>query len=162
MKVKRLSLLALFIALSAVGAEIKFPGMLKSVALDSFPAIVAGGLLGGAPGAVVGALGHLLSALFGGFPLGPMHLMIAAEMAVLVWLFAIFYRNNKKYMAGIFFIIGNAFVAPIPFIFIYGKMITFAMIPSLFISSAINTILAIVILPRLSSAVIRKKHEFHQ
>lgn len=162
MKTKTLSLLALFIALSAVGAQIKIPALTDTVALDAFPALLAGGLLSGGAGAVAGALGHLLSALFASFPLGPLHLLIAAEMAVLVWIFAMLYQNNKRYTAGIIFIIGNAIVAPIPYIFIISKSFYLLIVPVLLIGSVLNTVIAMVILPRLSSILIRKKQDIHQ
>lgn len=162
MNVKRLSWLALFIALSAVGAAIKIPAYEGSVAFDAFPAIIAGGLLGGGAGAIVGALGHLLSALIVGFPLGPMHLLIAGEMAVLVWIFAIFYKNKQKYLAGILFVLGNTFAAPVPFIFLINKAFYVAIIPSLLIASVLNTAIALVILPRLSAVWSKKKQEAHQ
>lgn len=162
MKAKMISLLALFIALSAVGAAIKIPSPVGSVALDAFPAILAGGLLGGGAGAIVGALGHLLSALIAGFPLGPMHLLIAGEMAVLVWLFAIFYNHHKKYTAGILFVLGNTFIAPIPFIFLINKAFYATMILPLLIGSVLNTVIAMVILPRLFSVFPMKNREVHQ
>lgn len=150
MKGKMLSLLALFIALSAVGAAIKIPAVVGSVALDASPALLAAALLGAGPGAVVGAFGHLLSALLSGFPLGPMHLLIAVEMAVLAWIFGILYKDKKKIIAGIVFILGNAFIAPIPFIFLINKGFYIAILPSLLIGSIINTVISLVLIPRLS------------
>ncbi|MCQ6279215.1 ECF transporter S component [Bacillus sp. EB600] len=153
MKGKMLSLLALFIALSAVGAAIKIPAVVGSVALDASPALLAAALVGAGPGAVVGAFGHLLSALLSGFPLGPMHLLIAAEMAVLAWIFGVLYKNNKKIIAGLVFIFGNAFVAPIPFIFLMNIGFYISIVPSLLIGSIINTLISLVLIPRLSSLI---------
>lgn len=151
MSIKKISLLALMIALSAVGASIKIPAVVDSVALDALPALLAAALLGVRAGAITGALGHLLSALIGGFPLGPMHLLIAAEMALLVWIFGALYIRNQKILAGLVFVAGNAFVAPIPFIFLMNIGFYTAIVPSLLIGSAINTILALILVPRLSS-----------
>jgi hypothetical protein len=151
MSIKKISLLALMIALSAVGASIKIPAIVDSVALDALPALLAAALLGVRAGAITGALGHLLSALIGGFPLGPMHLLIAVEMALLVWIFGVLYNRNKKIVAGLVFVAGNAFVAPIPFIFLMNIGFYTAIVPSLVIGSAINTILALILIPRLSS-----------
>lgn len=148
---KKMSLLALMIALSAVGASIKIPAVVDSVALDALPALLAAALLGVRAGAITGALGHLLSALIGGFPMGPMHLIIAFEMAVLVWVFGILYQQNKKILAGIVFVAGNAFVAPIPFIFLMNQGFYAAIVPSLLIGSILNTVLALLLIPRLSS-----------
>ena len=96
MNIKKISLISLFIALSVAGASIKIPAIVSSVALDMVPALLAGVILGGGPGALIALLGHLLSAFIGGMPLSPFHFMIAVEMALLVWLFAIVYRKGKK------------------------------------------------------------------
>lgn len=163
MSIKKISLLALMIALSAVGASIKIPAVIDSVALDALPALLAAALLGVRAGAITGALGHLLSALIGGFPLGPMHLLIAVEMALLVWIFGVLYNRNKKILAGLVFVAGNAFVAPIPFIFIMNIGFYTAIVPSLLIGSAINTVLALILIPRLSSVAqyVLKKKDVH-
>src|SRR5699024_11235420 len=60
---KKMSLLALFIALSVIGASIKIPAVIGSVALDVFPALFASVLIGKRTGAVVAGLGHILTAL---------------------------------------------------------------------------------------------------
>lgn len=153
MKMQMVSWLAMFTALSAVGAAIKIPAVVGSVALDVFPSLLAAALLGSGPGAIVAAFGHLLSAVLGGFPLGPSHFFIAVEMAVLVWLFGILYKNGKKASATVLFILGNAFVAPIPFIFLMSKEFYLAIVPSLLIGSIINTAITLVAIPRLSSLV---------
>ena len=46
MNVRTISTLAVFIALSVVGAFIKIPSPIGSMALDSFPALLAAALLG--------------------------------------------------------------------------------------------------------------------
>ena len=150
---KMVSWLAMFTALSAVGAAIKIPAVVGSVALDVFPSLLAAAILGSGAGAIVAAFGHLLSAVLGGFPLGPSHFFIAVEMAVLVWLFGILYKNGKKASAIVIFILGNAFVAPLPFIILVNKGFYLAIVPSLLIGSIINTAIAFVAIPRLSSLV---------
>lgn len=42
MKGKKINILAIFIAISVVGAFIKIPSFIGSVALDSFPSLIAG------------------------------------------------------------------------------------------------------------------------
>lgn len=151
MKSRILSFLALFSALSAVGAAIKIPSNVGSVAFDVFPALLAAALLGSGAGAIVGALGHLLSALIAGFPLGPLHVLIAIEMALLVFIFGVLYKKNKKGTASILFILANAFAAPLPFIVIMNKAFYIALVPSLLIGSIINTLIAVVAIPRLKA-----------
>jgi len=152
-KGKLVSWLAMFTALSTVGAAIKIPAIVGSVALDVFPSLLAAALLGSGAGAIVAAFGHLLSAVLGGFPLGPMHFFIAVEMAVLVWLFGILYKNGKKAAAFVLFIFGNAIVAPLPFILLMSKGFYLAIVPSLLIGSIINTVITFVVIPHLSSLV---------
>jgi uncharacterized membrane protein len=152
-KNRKLSWFAMFIALSAAGAFIKIPAVIGSVALDALPALLAAGLLGGAAGAAVGGIGHLLSAMASGMPLGPFHVLIAGEMALLVYLFGVLYRNGKRWQAGALFIMGNSFAAPLPFIMLMGKSFYLAIVPSLFLGSILNTVLAYVVLPRIARVI---------
>src|SRR5699024_11545012 len=76
MTAKRISYLALFIALSVIGGLITLTSPVGSIALDSFPALIAAVWIGKNSGAIVGTVGHLMSALLGGFVLGPFHIMI--------------------------------------------------------------------------------------
>lgn len=147
---KQASILAMFIALSVVGALIKIPAIVGSVAIDLFPALIAAVLLGGRSGALIASFGHLLSALIVGMPLGPFHLLVAAEMAGLVWVFGNLYRGERKILAIMTFIIGNGFIAPLPFLFFVGTGFYTALVPSLVVGSLLNISLAIVLLPRLS------------
>ncbi|MBF0705343.1 ECF transporter S component [Alkalihalobacillus hwajinpoensis] len=153
---KRASLLAMFIALSVVGALIKIPSVIGSVALDAFPALVAAVLLGSRSGAVIAGFGHLLSALIVGFPLGPMHLLIAAEMAVLVWLFGALYEKSKRKIAVGLFLVGNGVIAPLPFLFMLGTGFYMAIMPGLVVASAINLVLAMALIPRLATIFEKK------
>lgn len=165
MKGKQISWLAMFIALSVVGAMIKIPAVVTSVALDSFPALLAAALLGGPYGAIVAGAGHLLSAFFGGMPLGALHVLIAAEMAVLAWIFAVFYAHGKKYIASILFFLGNTFAAPLPFLFLMGKAFYIGLIPSLLLGALVNTVIALLLIPRLQpifSGIIGKKSDVKQ
>jgi uncharacterized membrane protein len=148
MSARKMSLLALFIALSVIGASIKIPSFVGSIALDAFPALLAAVLLGKKRGAIVAGFGHLVSALIAGFPLGPMHLVIAVEMAVLVWCFGIIYQTGKKIIAGLFFILTNSFLAPLPFIFMLGIGFYVSILLSLLIGATFNTIIALILIPR--------------
>ncbi|MBY0121184.1 ECF transporter S component [Bacillus sp. S/N-304-OC-R1] len=153
MKSTKMALIALLVALTAIGAAIKIPAVIGSVALDAFPALLAAALLGGPSGAVVGAMGHLLSALIGGMPMGPFHGIVAIEMAILAFMFAAFYQKGLKWQAGVLFVIGNAFVAPLPFLFLMSKEFYLSIVPSLFIGSTMNTVLAFIITPRLAKLI---------
>ena len=109
----RITLLALFIALAAVGANVKIMG---SIAFDALPAFLAAMLLGSKEGAIAGAAGHLFSALLAGFPMTlPMHLVIAAEMAAICYLtgWLVHKRNFPLWGAAIPAFALNAFVSPL-------------------------------------------------
>ncbi|MFT8320216.1 MAG: ECF transporter S component [Bacillus sp. (in: firmicutes)] len=157
MKGKKISILALFIALSTVGAFIKIPGMVGSVALDSFPSLLAGVMLGGVSGGVVAGIGHLLSAFLAGFPLGSFHFIICVEMFLLVLFFSLLYRIGKKYMAYCFFIVANSIILPLPFLFLMSKAFYFMITPSLFLSAMINAAVAYLLLARLETTSLWRK-----
>ena len=142
---KKISWISLFVALSVIGAMIKIPALIGSVALDIFPALVASALFGGGIGAFIGGLGHFVSALLGGMPLGPLHIIITLEMALLVWLFGFLYNKGKKWASALVFWFTNAVVAPLPFLFILGPAFYLGIIPSLLVGSALNMIIALVI-----------------
>jgi hypothetical protein len=148
MSARKMSLLALFIALSVIGASIKIPSFVGSIALDAFPALLGVVLIGKKNGAMVATFGHLISAYFAGFPLGPMHLVIAVEMAILVWGFGFVYQKGKRIIAGLFFILTNSFLAPLPFIFMLGTGFYVSILPSLLVGATFNTIIALILIPR--------------
>jgi len=96
--------------------------------------------------------------MIGGMPLGLFHVLIAFEMAVLVWVFGYFYRKGKRVLGGVIFVVGNTFLANLPFLFIIGTGFYTGMIPSLFIGSLLNTILAILLAPSLSAYFAKRLH----
>lgn len=149
----RMAWIAMLMALTVIGAAIKIPAIIGSVALDSFPALLAAALLGGPAGAVVGGAGHVLSALIGGMPLGPLHGLVAIEMALLAFIFSLFYKNGKRWQGALLFILGNTFAAPLPFLFLLNKAFYLSVVPSLLIGSVLNAAIAIIVIPRLAKAV---------
>ncbi|MFJ7366049.1 ECF transporter S component [Peribacillus frigoritolerans] len=149
MDVRKISAIAIFIALSAVGAMIKIPSPIGSIALDSFPALLAAVILGPVSGAIVAGLGHIISAFIGGMTLGPFHFLIMVEMAVLTWMFSILYINGKKVGAFFLFFISNAFVLALPFAFLISPGFYTLLVPGLTVAAALNVVLAALLLPRL-------------
>ncbi|MGE7765413.1 ECF transporter S component [Peribacillus sp. NPDC096540] len=149
MNVRKISAIAIFIALSAVGAMIKVPSPIGSIALDSFPALLAAVVLGPVSGAIVAGLGHIISAFIGGMILGPFHFLIMVEMAVLVWMFGVLYVHGKKIGAFFLFFIGNAFILALPFAFLVSPEFYTMLVPGLTGATAINVVLAALLLPRL-------------
>lgn len=126
---KRLTITALLLALSVLLANVKFPGILSSISLDAAPALVAAVFLGAGPGMAVGALGHLVSALFGGFPLGgPAHLLVAAIMAGVLLAFTVAYRRFGRIAGGICFVFCNGVLSPLAMAPLYGFGFFLAMV----------------------------------
>jgi uncharacterized membrane protein len=155
----KITLLALFIAMAAVGANIKIFG---SVAFDSMPAFLAAALLGGPYGAIAGILGHLFSALLSGFPLTlPMHLVIAAEMGIICFVTGYICNNIKLpipkndtarqsvqiFIAMILAFLLNGFVSPLILIVWpgMGLSVYFLYLTPLVLASAANVALAYIL-----------------
>lgn len=149
MKGKKINILAIFIAISVVGAFIKIPSFIGSVALDSFPSLIAGVFFGGLAGGMVAAFGHLVSALIGGLPLGMFHLFIALEMFILVVMYTKIYHMGNKIVSYLFFVLANAAILPLPFLWLLGKGFYISMIPVLLIGAVLNGIIAQLLMPRL-------------
>lgn len=141
---RRLATLAMLIALSTVGANLKIPSITGTPAFDSFPGFLGTLILGPADGALVAALGHLLTAFTAGFPLTlPLHLVIAAGMAAVVALFALFYRLSPWLGIGVGIAL-NGLLLPALFIPLpgFGKAFFLAMVVPLLIASALNIVVA--------------------
>ncbi len=82
MKTRTLVIAAMLIALSFIGANIKISG---SIAFDSMPAFFGALVLGPVAGGIIGLIGHLLTAVFSGFPFGlPVHIIVAVMMYIAV------------------------------------------------------------------------------
>ena len=143
--VKRLSIMAIFIALSAVGALIKIPSPVGTIGMDSAPGFFCALAFGGVTGAVVIAFGHLLTSAVVGFPMTiPIHLYIAFQMA----LWALCYRwvNEKLGLipAVIVAIILNGVVSALAMFPIMGMGGVLGLMPFLVVGAAINVIISAV------------------
>ena len=136
--------MAILIGLSAAGACVKIPALTGTPALDSAPGYFAALALGAGQGAVVAALGHLLTALTAGFPLGlALHVLIAAGMAGCAAVVAV---AGKRYLWAGFAVgvLGNGLVFPALFILLpgFGPAFFTAMVVPLLVASALNLGLA--------------------
>lgn len=141
--VKRLSIMAIFIALSAVGALIKIPSPVGTIGMDSAPGFFSALAFGGLTGAIVIAFGHLLTSAVVGFPLTvPVHLYVALQMA----LWAAVYRwvNEKLGLipAVIAGIILNGVVSAFAMLPMMGMGGVLGLLPFLVVGAAINVIIS--------------------
>lgn len=143
---KRIARIAILVALSAVGAFIKLPSPTGTVALDSAPGFVAAAAFGPVEGSIVGALGHMFSALITGFPLGlPVHLLVAAATFVWVGAFGWVARRVNIWVAIPVGIILNGVGGAALLIPIYGVGIFATLVLPLLVGSTINIIIAVAV-----------------
>lgn len=147
-RLRKIILAAIFCAIAVVGAYIKVPG--SSIAFDSFPAFLAAMLMGGAYGAVIGSLGHMISALLAGFPFTlPLHIVIAVEMAAICFVTGQLAKKGGKMIivaAAVAFVL-NAFISPAVLIFWPGMGFAayLGVLPLLALASLANVVLASVL-----------------
>lgn len=154
---KRVGLIAVFVALSAVGAMIKIPGPLASVALDSAPGFFSALAFGSWEGMAVIALGHLLTAGLAGFYLTvPVHLAIAGEMAVAA--FAVRWTQRKLGLipAVIVGVLLNGVAAPFILWPMGGMAAVLGAMPVLVIGSGVNLVAAAVVYQALKGTPLIK------
>jgi uncharacterized membrane protein len=109
LKVKKIVLIALFIAISAILSNFK---IFSTVAFDSMPAFLAATLISPIAGGLVGALGHMLTAYTSGFPFTvPIHIFIAVLMFIIVSIYGVLFKKFNKYIAIIIAILLNGPIA---------------------------------------------------
>ena len=143
--VKRLSIMAIFIALSAVGALIKIPSPVGTIGMDSAPGFFSALAFGGLEGAIVIAFGHLLTSAVVGFPMTiPVHLYIAFQMAL--WALAYCWVNKKLGLipAVIVGIILNGVVSSFAMLPMMGMGGVLGLMPFLIIGAALNVIISAI------------------
>ncbi|OEG63217.1 MAG: ECF transporter S component [Halanaerobium sp. MDAL1] len=152
LKTSLLVKIALLVALSVVGSYIKFPGPVGSIALDSLPGYLGVIIIGGPAGALVLALGHLLSALNSGFVLGAIHFLIAAIMGVCGLIFSYLIKKNV-YLAVAITTFVNGVVSAAVLIPFFGSPFFYATAPVLTTASFVNILLAVIIAKYLKDRV---------
>ena len=140
---KRMVVMAFFIALSVVGAMLKIPSPTGTVALDSAPGFLGAALLGWREGALIAALGHLISSYTAGLPLSlPIHLLIALEMAIAAALYAVLIRKTNMFVTVGAVTIINGVGMPLSMAPIFGMGFFYSMLLPLVVASFVNTLAA--------------------
>lgn len=150
MTVRQLTYTALFAALCAIGGLVKIPLGISSTALDAAPALIAAAFLSPTLVGVSALLGHLASALYGGFPLGPFHLLVALEMFLILMIFTHLHKSGKTWAKWLFFIIANGLLAPLPFYFLLSPAFFIGVLPGIFIATICNAVVAALVMPFLA------------
>lgn len=152
MKTKKLVLVAFFIALSFIGANIN---VFQSIAFDSMAGFLGALILGPVYGAIIGGLGHIITAALRGFPYTiPVHLITMISMAITMFAFGVTYKKVASYKSGAFlpyaasFIVGIFLNGPISLLLvspILGLPTVIAMMPVLIGVAALNVIIALAV-----------------
>ena len=145
--VRKLAIMAVFIALSAVGSLVKIPSPLGTVGLDSAPGFFAALAFGGWVGFIVIAVGHLLASAIVGLPLTlPVHLAIAIGMGLCALAFCWLGKRGLVWLAGavVATALLNSFGLGLIVLPIGGWGMYLASVPSLLIGAVVNLVIAAV------------------
>ncbi|TKI70617.1 ECF transporter S component [Lysinibacillus mangiferihumi] len=155
-KLMSLTLTAMVAAICAVGAVIKIPSFVSSAALDSAPAFLSVAFLSPVLAGIAGLIGHLITALTSSLPYGPLHLIIAVEMFIVVWLFGVMHKKGMHFWKWPVALILNGVIAPLPFYFIISPAFFWGSLASIFMATVINLLIVAVVMPILSKVFVRK------
>lgn len=156
---RKLNLMAMFIALSYIGAYIKIPSPSGSIALDSMAGYLAGLAFGGITGGIIGFLGHILTSANAGFPLSlPVHLIVAAMMFISIYFYDLVYRKTNIFLAAVIGILLNGAISPLALLLFpqFGWPFFIGIAPFLLLASSLNVILSILVYVPLKNAVFNK------
>ncbi|MED3873853.1 ECF transporter S component [Lysinibacillus capsici] len=156
-KLRKLILTAMVAAICAVGAMIKVPAFISTAALDSAPAFLGVVFLSPILAGVAGLIGHFITALTSGFPLGPLHIIIAVEMLIVVWVFGVMHKKGMHFWKWPVVLVLNGIVAPLPFYFIISPAFFWGALGSILMATVINLIIVAVVMPILSKVFVRKE-----
>lgn len=151
LKLRIYTLTAMIAAICVVGSMVKIPTTATSTAaLDSAPAFLSVVFLPPLFAGIAGLLGHFATALTSGFLLGPFHIIIAAEMFIVVFIFGWLHKKGMHILKWIFALVGNGILAPLPFYFLISPAFYVASVPGLLVATAINLVIVAVVMPVLS------------
>lgn len=156
-KLRKVILTAMVAAICAVGAMIKVPAFISTAALDSAPAFLGVVFLSPILAGVAGLIGHFITALTSGFPLGPLHIIIAVEMLIVVWVFGMMHKKGMHFWKWPVVLVLNGIVAPLPFYFIISPAFFWGALGSILMATVINLIIVAVAMPILSKVFVRKE-----
>lgn len=149
----RLARVAVLIALSAVGALIKVPSPIGTVAFDAAPAFLAAFAFTIPEAALVAVLGHLFTAATTGFPMGlPVHLIVALMMAVAVVAAGWLARKVNLWVGVVAAILINGVVSPLVLVPMFGWGFFLGMLVPLLVGAAANVLVAVVVAKALRAA----------
>lgn len=152
-----ITLTALISAICVIGSFIKVPGFITTAALDSAPAFLSVAFLPPLFSGIAGGLGHLASALTSGFPSGPLHIIIAIEMFIIVFIFNVLHKKGFNIIKWLFLIVANGILSAIPFYFIISPAFFIGAVPNLLVATVINAVISMLAMPIIAKVFNERK-----
>ena len=140
----RLARISALSAMSVIGSFIHFPAPIPTIAFDSSPGFFAALYFGVGDGALVSGIGHLVTSILNGFPLGILHLPIALGLSVAGATIGLINRLERSWSflpalaAGIAINTGLVIIV-VPSL---GWAATLSLVPFLLLASSINAAVA--------------------
>jgi uncharacterized membrane protein len=120
----RAARISIFTALSVIGSFITPYPLIPTIAFDSSPGFFTALYFGVFDGFLITGLGHIVTAVINGFPLGPLHYIIAFGMALAGGAMGLVNKTNKKW----------------------------GFIPAAITAVSINTVLSVIMVPTMGWA----------
>ena len=140
--------ISVFTALSVIGSFINPYPPIPTIAFDSSPGFFAALYFGVLDGILITGIGHLVTALINGFPLGYLHYIIAFGMALAGGAMGLVNRTNKKWGFIPAAITGVAINTALSVIMVptmgWAAMLTFVAFP-LLLAASLNAIIAVLV-----------------
>lgn len=153
---RRLILIALFVAISYIGALVKLPGPVSTIALDSFSGYLGGLILGGVYGGFVGMIAHLFVSMISGFPLSvPVHTIISIMMFVSIFCYSKVSNKYNIILGSIAGVLINGVLMPLALMILpfMDKGFLISLIPILVVASVTNIVLSNVIYASIKNLI---------
>ncbi len=140
----RLVRISVFSALSVIGSFIHPPSPIQTVAFDSSPGFFAALYFGALDGAVVSGIGHVVTSIINGFPLGILHLPIALGMAAAGAAMGFINRVNRTWGVVAAVVTGIAINTGMVILMVpmFGWGAAIAFLPFLLLAAALNGVTA--------------------
>lgn len=140
----RLARISVFSALSVIGSFIHPPSPIQTVAFDSSPGFFAALYFGALDGASVSGIGHVVTSIINGFPLGILHLPIALGMAAAGAAIGFVNRVNPRWGFIAAVLVGVAINTGLVVVVVpaLGWGAALAFLPFLFLAASLNGIVA--------------------
>jgi adenosylcobinamide-phosphate guanylyltransferase len=140
----RLARISMLSALSVIGSFIHPPTPISSVAFDSSPGFFAALYFGAQDGAIVSGIGHIITSVINGFPLGVLHLPIAFGMAVAGGMMGLVNHVNKRWGYAAAVPVGIAINSGLAVVLVptFGLGAALGVLPFLFAAASLNGLVA--------------------